>query len=165
MRVPAKKHEVRMQISALTFQRPFNLRAMEWAELDLEKRAWIIPASKMKMRVTRKETAPPHRIPLSKAALTVIAKIPKVVDSPYCFPNQRSAERPMSDAGVARALQALGYSKEQMSHHGFRSSASSILNASRLFLRMPLNASWPTSPKIRCAASTTGRTTGMSGSG
>lgn len=110
---PQKSMRCAMQISALTFQRPFNLRAMEWAELDLEKRVWIIPASKMKMRVTRKETAPPHQVPLSKEALAVIAEIPKVVESPYCFPNQRSVERPMSDAAVGRALQALGYPKEE----------------------------------------------------
>lgn len=51
---PQKSMRCAMQISALTFQHPFNLRAMEWAELDLENRVWVIPATKMKMRVTKK---------------------------------------------------------------------------------------------------------------
>lgn len=86
-----------MQIAALTFQRPFNLRAMEWAEFALENRVWGIPATKMKTRVARKETAPPHHIPLSKAALAFIAEIPRVVERRIAFQTRdpRSTPCPM----------------------------------------------------------------------
>lgn len=51
-----------LQLAALTFQRPFNIRTMEWSEIDLEKRVWTIPAAKMKMRLAKKKTAAPHMV-------------------------------------------------------------------------------------------------------
>lgn len=122
-----------LQLAALTFQRPYNIRAMEWLELDLEKGLWVIPATKMKMRVTKKDNAPPHVVPLSTLACEVIATIPRIPDSGFCFPNQRSKDRPISDAAMTRALRALDIPADEMSAHGFRATASTLLNASGLF--------------------------------
>lgn len=122
-----------LQLAALTFQRPFNIRTMEWSEIDLDKRVWTIPAAKMKMRLAKKKTAAAHQVPLSAAAVMVIQNIPRIMDSVYCFPSQRNGTRPMSDAAMIVALRALDIPPEEMTAHGFRSSASSILNASGLF--------------------------------
>lgn len=122
-----------LQVAALTFQRPFNIRAMEWEELDLGKSLWVIPAAKMKMRVTKKDGAPPHVVPLSEHAKEIIAAIPKIPDSPYCFPGRRSKASPISDAAMSAALRALDIPADVMSPHGFRSTASTLLNASGLF--------------------------------
>jgi integrase len=110
-----------MRLLALTFTRPGELRTAEWSEFDLEKGVWEIPASKMKMRNA-------HRVPLSRQAIALLRELRPFARGPFLFPSERSASRPMSANTVNQALRRLGFEKDKVCGHGFRSSASSMLN-------------------------------------
>ncbi|MCU7844708.1 MAG: tyrosine-type recombinase/integrase [Candidatus Thiodiazotropha sp. (ex Monitilora ramsayi)] len=111
-----------LQLASLTFVRPGELRHAEWSEIDLGKAEWRIPAEKMKMNVV-------HIVPLSSQALSVLQEIhPLTGRGKYVFPGVRSLRRPMSENTVNAALRRLGYTKDEMTGHGFRSMASTILN-------------------------------------
>ena len=104
------------------FVRPGELRHAEWCEFNFEKAMWTIPEHKTKMRR-------PHRVPLSKQALCIIAEIEKTKGcSPLLFPSLRSAFRPMSENTINAALRRMGYAKDEMTGHGFRAMASTLLN-------------------------------------
>jgi len=111
-----------LKLSPLTFVRPGELRRAEWAEFDLEKAEWRIPAEKMKSRA-------PHIIPLSTQALDVLRDLKPLTGSGrYVFPGLRGRDRAMSENTVNAALRRLGYRKDEMTGHGFRSMASTTLN-------------------------------------
>lgn len=109
-------------LAALTFVRPGELRHAEWSEFDLDAREWRIPAEKMKAGV-------PHVVPLSLQVLAVLRELhPLTGRGRYLFPSERTRERPMSENTVNAALRRMGYAKDQMTGHGFRSIASTLLN-------------------------------------
>ena len=111
-----------LQLLALTFVRPGELRLAEWREFDLEAAVWTIPAEKMKMRR-------PHRIPLSKQALTIVRELPPPIGKArYLFPSVWTVLRPMSENTLNGALRRLGYRTDEVSAHGFRAMASVRLN-------------------------------------
>lgn len=111
-----------LKLAPLVFVRHGELRRAEWAEIDLEKAEWRLPAEKMKARV-------PHVVPLSKQAMEVLRELqPLTGNGKYLFPGLRGRERPMSENTVNAALRRMGYSKGDMTGHGFRSMASTILN-------------------------------------
>ena len=111
-----------LKLSPLVFVRPGELRQAEWSEIDLGKAEWRIPAEKMKMRVV-------HIVPLSKQAVSVLREIEPITGrGKYVFPSNRTITRPMSDNTINAALRRLGYTKDEMTAHGFRSMASTILN-------------------------------------
>jgi integrase len=111
-----------LQLASLTFVRPGELRHAEWSEIDLEKAEWRIPAEKMKMCAV-------HIVPLSHQALQVLREIqPLTGRGKFVFPGVRTNRRPMSENTVNAALRRLGYTKDEMTGHGFRSMASTILN-------------------------------------
>ena len=119
-----------MLISALTFQRPGNIRMMEWSELDLEHAIWSIPSRKMKRSKQEKVNGQPHLVPLSKQAVAIFCelKASPFTSSLLCFPSPRISVRPMSDNTINAALRSLGYSKEEMTAHGFRATARTLLD-------------------------------------
>jgi len=111
-----------LQFAALTFVRPGELRHAEWKEFDVDHAEWRIPGSKMKMREQ-------HIVPLSTQSLAVLTDLrPLTGNGKYLFPSLRSPDRPMSENTVNAALRRLGYSKDEMTGHGFRSLASTLLN-------------------------------------
>ena len=111
-----------LQLAALTFVRPGELRYAEWSEFDLDAAQWRIPGSKMKM-------GRDHIVPLSRQAVDVLRDLePLTGQGRYVFPSIRSKQRPMSENTVNGALRRLGYTREEMTGHGFRSMASTILN-------------------------------------
>jgi len=111
-----------LKMAALTFVRPGELRHAEWEEIDLDWAEWRIPAAKMKMKVT-------HIVPLSRQAVHLLESlIPVTGDGKYVFPSIRSSQRPMSENTVNASLRGLGYTKEQMTGHGFRAMASTSLH-------------------------------------
>lgn len=113
-----------LKLTPHVFQRPGEIRQMEWKEIDFEKAVWIIPEGKMKMRQ-------PHSVPLSRQALAILTEMLSLSGSGrYVFPSVRTLARPISDNTINAALRRMGYSKEQMTAHGFRTSASSLLNES-----------------------------------
>ncbi|WP_088190870.1 site-specific integrase, partial [Sphingobium sp. Z007] len=113
-----------LKLTPHVFQRPGELRQMEWAEVNFDKAVWTIPVTKMKMRQ-------PHSVPLSRQALAILQAMRSLSGSGrYVFPSIRTRARPISENTINAALRRMGYSKEQMTAHGFRTSASSLLNES-----------------------------------
>jgi len=111
-----------LRLAPLVFVRPGELRQAEWAEFDLDAAEWRIPAARMKMKVQ-------HIVPLSTQALALLREMrPLTGKGRYVFPSARPAERPMSNNAVLAALRRLGYGKDEMTGHGFRSMASTLLN-------------------------------------
>lgn len=111
----------------MLYQRPGNLRMMEWTELDLDAATWTIPSAKMKRTVEEKANGDPHVVPMPTQAVELLRDLQKLTGrSLYVFPGQRDHERPMSDNSVRSALYGLGFGTEQ-SWHGFRASARTML--------------------------------------
>jgi integrase len=111
-----------LKLAPLTFVRPGELRAAEWAEIDLDAGEWNIAASRMKTRE-------PHLVPLSAQAITVFRELhPLTGSGRYVFPSLRTAARPMSETTMNAALRRMGYAKEEMTGHGFRAMARTILD-------------------------------------
>jgi integrase len=111
-----------LQLMALTFVRPGELRNAFWSEFDLEAGLWVIPAGRMKMRR-------PHRVPLAPQTIAILKTLHSLTGHrALLFPGVRSADRAMSENTINAALRRLGYGKEDMNGHGFRAAASSLLN-------------------------------------
>lgn len=117
-----------LRLAPLVFVRPGELRAAEWPEFDLDDALWRIPAERMKMRAD-------HLVPLSNQAVAVLRELEPLthreragIDRQYVFPGLRSRARPMSENTLNAALRRLGYSKDEMTSHGFRTMASTLLN-------------------------------------
>ncbi len=111
-----------LRLAPLFFVRPGELRKAEWAEFDLNKAEWNIPAERMKMRE-------PHLVPLSTQAVAILRELhPLTGHGRFIFPGARTNGRPMSDNAVLAALRRMGFAKDEMSGHGFRAMARTILN-------------------------------------
>ena len=118
-----------LQLSALTFQRPGNLRAMQWVNLELEGTAtWSIAAAEMKRSRYGKDNGRPHVVPLARQAVSLLREIwPLTGHGKYVFPSLHGQGRCMSENTINVALRRLGYAKETHSAHGFRSSARTLI--------------------------------------
>jgi integrase len=114
-----------LQISPHVFVRPGELRHATWPEVDLDAAVWTIPAEKMKMRRE-------HHVPLSRQTVSILQSLKSAQGdgTGLIFPSIRSTARPMSENTVNAALRRLGYTSDQMTAHGFRSTASTLLNES-----------------------------------
>ncbi|API58802.1 integrase [Tardibacter chloracetimidivorans] len=111
-------------LSPHVFVRPGEMRHAEWEEIDLDAGLWIIPASKMKMRK-------PHHVPLSRQSVELFRQLHAITGpSGYVFPSIRTRTRPMSENTVNAGLRRLGFSGDEMTAHGFRAMASTLLNES-----------------------------------
>ncbi|KHK02354.1 tyrosine-type recombinase/integrase [Desulfovibrio sp. TomC] len=111
-----------LRLAPLVFVRPGELRHAEWSEIDLDKAEWRIPAAKMKMKEQ-------HIVPLSRQAVAILLELhPLTGAGKYVFPSVRTSARPMSENTVLAALRRMGYTKDEMTGHGFRSMASTLLN-------------------------------------
>ena len=119
-----------LRLAPLVFVRPGELRKAQWPEINLEKAEWRIPGERMKMREQ-------HIVPLSGQAVEILRElepltnreIPAKPDAPrYVFPGAQSWLRPMSENAILAALRRMGYAKEEMTGHGFRSMASTLLH-------------------------------------
>jgi integrase len=118
---------VALQLAPLLYQRPGNLRDMEWAELDLDGALWTIPSMKMKRTKLEKEQGEAHTVPLPVQAVAMLRNLhPLTGHGRFVFPGERSHDRPISDNSVRSGLYALGFGKEQ-TWHGFRASARTML--------------------------------------
>lgn len=115
-------------LSALLFQRPHNIRMMEWAHIDLEGGLWTIPAADMKRTVDKKLNGRPHLVPLALQASKVLEELhPLTGHGRYVFPSLLTGERPMSENTLRAALRRMGYSNDDMTPHGFRAMARTIM--------------------------------------
>lgn len=116
-----------LKLSALLFQRPGEIRTMQWPDIDLDAAQWRYVVSKTKS---------PHIVPLSTQAIEVLRELQPLTDhglslrpdAPrFVFPSPRSRLRPMSDNAVRSALRNMGFTNDQMTAHGFRAMARSLL--------------------------------------
>lgn len=111
-----------LKLGALSFVRPGELRKAEWSEIDLDRAEWNIPAERMKM-------GDAHLVPLSRQAEEVLRELhPLTGRGRFVFPGERSHDRPMSENSVNAALRYMGYPKDEMTGHGFRAMARTILD-------------------------------------
>ncbi len=114
-----------LKLSPHVFVRPGELRSAMWKEIDIDGAVWTIPAEKMKMRK-------PHHVPLSRQALALLNELHELTGGRLglVFPSIRSTARPMSENTVNAALRRLGFTGDEMTAHGFRAMASTLLNES-----------------------------------
>ena len=111
-----------LRLAPLFFVRPGELRHAEWAEIDLDEAVWTIPAHKMKTKQS-------HIVPLSNQAIAILAELKELTgSSKYVFPSGRSFSRPMSNNAILAALRRMGFEKTEMTGHGFRAMARTILD-------------------------------------
>ncbi|MEG6503347.1 MULTISPECIES: tyrosine-type recombinase/integrase [unclassified Desulfovibrio] len=111
-----------LKLAPLVFVRPTELRAAEWTEFDFETNEWRIPATRMKMKQM-------HIVPLSRQAVAILKELQEFSgNGKLLFPSIRTATRPLADATVLNAIRRMGYTKDEMCTHGFRSLASTLLN-------------------------------------
>ncbi len=111
-----------LRLAPLLFVRPGELHHMEWSEIDLDAAEWNIPAGKMKTRLS-------HLVPLARQAVEILREIqPLTGAGRYVFPSPRTAERPMSNNAILSALRRMGFDKDEMTGHGFRAMARTILD-------------------------------------
>ena len=111
-----------LRLSPYVFVRPGELRQAEWQEIDFKAQQWRIPAVKMKMRRE-------HIVPLSRQSLQIFQTMRTLnPQRRYVFTSLRSPQRPISNNTLNAALRRMGYRKDQMTAHGFRSLASTLLN-------------------------------------
>jgi len=109
-----------LRLAPLVFVRPGELRKAEWADIDLDAAEW-------RYIVTKTNT--PHIVPLSRQAVAILRELqPLTGRGRYVFPSARSASRPMSDNAVLAAMRRMGIGKDEMSGHGFRAMARTILD-------------------------------------
>lgn len=115
---------IALKLTPHVFVRPGELRRAELDEFDLEGRVWTIPATKMKMRE-------PHVVPLSKQSIALLETAQALsANQRYVFSSLYPGDRPMSENTINAALRRLGYTSSEMTAHGFRATASSLLNES-----------------------------------
>jgi integrase len=111
-----------LQLSALMFVRPGELRHARWHEFDLSEAVWRIPAETMKMDR-------PHRVPLARQSIEIVRELNMITGAgEFLFPAITSVRRPMSENTLNAALRRLGFGKEEVSVHGMRTTASTLLN-------------------------------------
>jgi integrase len=113
-----------LRLSPYVFVRPGELRRAEWSEIDLEGAVWRIPAAKMKGRQE-------HAVPLARQSIAILRQAQELTgDGQFVFPSIRSPRNPMSENTINAALRRLGFGKDEMTAHGFRAMASTLLNES-----------------------------------
>ena len=117
-----------LRLLPLMLLRPGELRQAHWDELDLPAAIWTVPAARMKREKVGKIYGKPHIVPLPRQAVAIFEALkPLTEHSPYVFRGERSANRPMSDAAINAALRTLGFSSDEVTGHGFRASARTMI--------------------------------------
>ena len=117
-----------LKLAPLVFLRPGELRQAEWSEFDLDAALWTIPAARMKRTKQQKLSGVPHVVPLSRQAVEVLRDLERLTRrGRYVFPSPRGGARPMSENGVLSALRRMGFGKDEMTGHGFRAMARTML--------------------------------------
>ncbi|MCA1197724.1 integrase arm-type DNA-binding domain-containing protein [Sphingomonas sp. R647] len=116
-----------LRIAPHVFLRPGELRQAKWSEIDFAEKVWRVPAERMKMKQA-------HAVPLSRQVLYLLQDLRSLArESEYLFPALHTTKRPLSDNTLNVALRRLGFEHDEMTSHGFRAMASTLLNESGLW--------------------------------
>jgi integrase len=111
-----------LRLAPMVFVRPGELRKAEWKEVDFEKAEWRIPAERMKMKQ-------PHIVPLARQAIEILKELhPQTGRGRFLFPSPLTNQRAMSDNAILTAMRRMGIPKDEMSGHGFRAMARTVLD-------------------------------------
>lgn len=115
-----------LRMAPHVFTRPGELRQARWEEIDFEAAVWTIPAGRMKMRKA-------HHVPLSQQAIEILraAKALTMRTTGHVFPSLRTSDRPISNNTMNAAMRRMGFASDEMTAHGFRATASTLLNEAR----------------------------------
>ena len=117
-----------LALSALLLLRPGELRHMEWAWIDVDSAVLTVPGEVMKRTKTDKANGPPHVVPLASKALAILADLrPLTGHGRFVFPSLLTGERCMSENTVRGALRRMGYGNDDMTAHGFRATARTMI--------------------------------------
>ncbi|MFT3804950.1 MAG: integrase arm-type DNA-binding domain-containing protein [Burkholderiaceae bacterium] len=117
-----------LRLSPLLLLRPGELRHLEWVWIDEDEAMLTVPASLMKRTKEQKANGVPHLVPLAPQALAILAELhPLTGRGRYLFPSLLTGERCMSENTVRAALRRLGYSNDEMTAHGFRAMARTMI--------------------------------------
>ena len=117
-----------LKLVALTFVRSGELRFATWDEIDLENAMWRIPGQRMKRTKAGKAKGPDHLVPLAHQAVAILTELkPLTGHRPHVFPSTRGEGRVLSDATLGAALRRLGFSNDEMTAHGFRAMARTMM--------------------------------------
>lgn len=117
-----------LKLAPLVLLRPGELRSAAWDELDLDTGMWMVPSSRMKRTVYEKANGKPHAVPLSRQAVEVLREVrPITGPEGFVFRGERHHDRAMSENTVNAALRALGFSSDEVTGHGFRATARTLL--------------------------------------
>jgi len=117
-----------LQLAPILFQRPGELRAAGWLEMNLEAALWTIPPMRMKRGKEGKEYGDPHLVPLPRQAVEILRDLHRLTGhGPLVFPGERDHARPISENSVRTALISMGYTSERQTWHGFRATARTML--------------------------------------
>ncbi|MBB1062161.1 tyrosine-type recombinase/integrase [Lysobacter spongiae] len=122
---------IALRLSIMLFQRPGEIRAMEWEEVDLDKALWTIPPAHMKLRKKQKESnkTEPHTVPLPRQAVELLMElVPHTHGGRYVFGGTRKSKAPLSDGTINKAMRRMGFGRDMITAHGFRHLASTELN-------------------------------------
>lgn len=118
-----------LKLAPMLLLRPGELRFAEWAEIDLDGALWTVPSMRMKRELRQKLHGAPHLVPLSRQAVVVLRDLqPLTGNGPLVFRGERHHDRPMSDNTVNAALRAMGFSTDEVTGHGFRATARTMLH-------------------------------------
>lgn len=118
-----------LKLAPMLLLRPGELRFAEWAEIDLDGAMWTVPSMRMKRELRQKLHGAPHLVPLSRQAVAVLRDLqPLTGNGPLVFRGERHHDRPMSDNTVNAAMRAMGFSTEEVTGHGFRATARTMLH-------------------------------------
>ncbi|OYT98858.1 MAG: integrase [Burkholderiales bacterium PBB1] len=127
-----------LALAPLVFLRPGELRNAEWSEFDLDGATWTVPSTRMKGRLKAKLNGTAHVVTLAPQAVAILRDLhPLTGAGRYVFPSPITPERPLSDNGVLSALRRMGFGKDEMTGHGFRAMARTML-AERLGVAEPV---------------------------
>src|SRR5664279_1202032 len=127
----AATHVVRaaLKLAPMLLLRPGELRFAEWCEIDLDAAMWTVPAARMKRELREKLHGAPHLVPLPRQAVAVLQDLqPLTGQGKLVFRGERHHDRPMSDNTINAALRAMGFSQEEVTGHGFRATARTMLH-------------------------------------
>ena len=119
---------VALALSALWFQRPGNIRALQWDWIEFDRAMLTIPSMDMKRTKSAKINGRPHLVPLARQAIALLKEMqPYTGRGMYVFPSVRSNDRPMSENTINAALRRMGYTSDDMTAHGFRSLGRTVI--------------------------------------
>jgi integrase len=123
-------HVVRaaLHLTPMLMLRPGELRHARWEEFDLDQAVWTVPPARMKREKAGKENGKPHLVPLPRQAVETLRELQALTgEGEYVFRGERHHDRPMSDAAVNAAMRAMGFGADEVTAHGFRATARTII--------------------------------------